>query len=370
MLRHLLACALVLGGQVAAAEDTWNEVERVVAVGDVHGDYDQLVTVLRDARLVDEKLAWSGGRAHLVQTGDRIDRGPDSRKVMDLLMRLEKEARKASGAVHSLLGNHEAMNVLGDFRYVSPEEFAAFETPDSQRLLDDLFARFLKDRKSQKLPPPTESEIAAWRQEHPRGYVEYRAAFSPKGAYGSWLVRQNSFIQIGDTLFLHGGLSPKYGDWSLGDINDRIRQELRDADPLAALMSRDPDGPLWFRGLARGSADLASHLDAVLRRHGGKRMVVGHTPTEGLVLPRYGSRLLQIDVGLAKVYGGPPAALVLENGAAFALHRGHRIALPEADGAPVLRYVREVATLEPDPRRLAALIESLEAALSATPTLP
>jgi hypothetical protein len=367
--RRLLACALILGGHSAAAEDSWNKVERVVAVGDVHGDYAQFVTVLRDARLVDEKLAWSGGRAHLVQTGDRIDRGPDSRKVMDLLMRLEKEAKKASGAVHSLLGNHEAMNVLGDFRYVSAGEFAAFETPDSQRLLDDLFARFVKDRKSQKKPPPTEAEIATWRQEHPRGYVEYRKGFSSKGSYGSWLVRQNSFIRIGDTLFLHGGLSPTYGDWSLGDINDRIRQELRDADPLAALMSRDPDGPLWFRGLARGHADLAGHLDEVLRRHGCKRMVVGHTPTEGLVLPRYGGRLVQIDVGLARFYGGPPAALVLEDGAAFALHRGHRIALPEEDGAATLRYVREVAALEPDPRRLTALVASLEAALSATPTL-
>ncbi|HEY6552872.1 MAG TPA: metallophosphoesterase, partial [Vicinamibacteria bacterium] len=146
----VLACALVLASQAAAAEDSWTKVDRVVAVGDIHGDYDQFVTVLRDAGLVDGQLAWSGGRAHLVQTGDRIDRGPDSRKVMDLLMRLEKEAKKASGAVHSLLGNHEAMNVLGDFRYVTPEEFAAFETPNSQRLLDDLFARLLKDRKSQK----------------------------------------------------------------------------------------------------------------------------------------------------------------------------------------------------------------------------
>jgi hypothetical protein len=164
-------------------------------------------------------------------------------------------------------------------------------------------------------------------------------------------VRQNSFIRIGDTLFLHGGLSPKYGDFSLGDINERIRLELRDADPLAALMSRDPDGPLWFRGLAQGDPALAKSLDEVLRRTGCKRMVVGHTPTEGLVMPRYGSRLLQIDVGLSRVYGGPPAALVLEGGGAFALHRGRLLALPQEPGEPVLRYVREVAALEPDPRR-------------------
>jgi hypothetical protein len=363
------AIALALVGALASPEDTWSKVDRVVAVGDVHGDYDQLVTVLRDAGVVDTQLAWTGTRAHLVQTGDRIDRAPDSRKVMDLLMRLEKEARKAGGAVHDLVGNHEAMNVLGDFRYVTPEEFAAFITPDSKRQEEALYARFLEEVKAEKKRPPTDEEISKWRQEHPPGYAEYRAAFSPKGDYGSWIVRQNAIIRIGDTLFLHGGLSTKYGDFSIGDINERIRQELRDADPRAALMSRDPEGPLWFRGLAQGDPALAKDLDEVLRRTGCKRMVVGHTPTEGLVMPRYGSRLLQIDVGLSKVFGGPPAALILEDGGAFALHRGRRIALPTEAGEPVLRYVREVAALEPNPQRFSALIASLEAALSATPAL-
>jgi hypothetical protein len=368
--RVLAAGVLALLATAAPAEDTWAKVERIVAIGDVHGDYDQLLTVLRDALLVDAQLAWSGGRTHLVQTGDRIDRGPDSRKVMDLFMRLEKEAKKAGGFVHPLLGNHEAMNVLGDFRYVTPEEFAAFLSPDSKRLQDGLFARYALDLRSEKKPKPTAEETAKWQQAHPLGYAEYRLALSSKGDYGSWLVRQNTVIRIGDTLFLHGGLSSKYGDFSLGDINERIRQELRESDPRAALMSRDPDGPLWFRGLAQGDPALAKDLDEVLRRTGCKRMVIGHTPTEGLVMPRYAGRVVQIDVGLSKVFGGPPAALVIEDGVPFALHRGHRIALPQEAGEPVLRYVREVVALEPDPRRFAPLIAGLERALSATPVLP
>jgi hypothetical protein len=362
----LAAGLLALAAAGASAEDSFGKVERIVAVGDLHGDYDQLLTVLRDAALVDKDLAWTGGRANLVQTGDRIDRGPGSRKIMDLLMRLEKEARKAGGAVHCLIGNHEAMNVLGDFRYVIPEEFAAFVTPDSKGTSDALFARFLEETRSEKKRPPTDAELLSWRQEHPPGYAEYKLAFSPKGDYGSWIVRQNAIIRIGDTLFLHGGLSKKYGDFSLGDINERVRQELRDADPKAALMSRDPDGPLWFRGLAQGDQALAGDLDEVLRRTGCKRMVVGHTPTEGVILPRYDGRLIQIDVGLAKVFGGPPAALVLENGRPSALHRGRLVPLPEA-GGDVLRYVREIAAAEPDPQRYAPLITSLERALSATP---
>ena len=92
----------------------WTGVERTVAVGDVHGDYDQLAAVLKSAGLIDEQGNWSGGKTHLVQNGDVLDRGPDSRKAMDLLMRLEKQAAEAGGYVHALIGNHEAMNVYGD----------------------------------------------------------------------------------------------------------------------------------------------------------------------------------------------------------------------------------------------------------------
>ncbi len=92
-------------------------------------------------------------------------------------------------------------------------------------------------------------------------------------------------------------------------------------------------------------------------------MVVGHTVTEGgLVFPRYDGRVVQIDVGLSKFYGGPPAALVLEEGKAFALHRGKRLLLPESDGEPLLRYVREVMALEPDPAKLRLLLSKLESA--------
>jgi TPR repeat protein len=106
--------------------DTWTGVSRVIAIGDVHGDYEQFVAVLESAGLIDGQGNWTGGATHLVQTGDVLDRGPDSRAVMDLLMRLEKQAAAAGGAVHCLIGNHEAMNIYGDLRYVSPGEFASY----------------------------------------------------------------------------------------------------------------------------------------------------------------------------------------------------------------------------------------------------
>jgi hypothetical protein len=357
---------------LAQAEDVFDAPPRLVAVGDVHGDYGQLVRVLQSAGLVDDKLAWAGGRAHLVQTGDRVDRGPDSRKVMDLVMRLEKEAKKAGGMVHPLTGNHEAMNVLGDLRYVSAREFAAFETPDSMPRREELWKRWRREQ-VRKGEGAADEDRAQFDKEHPLGFVEHRQAFSPSGVYGGWIARQNAVVRIGDTLFLHGGISPKYADFSLSDLNERVRQELREADPDTALLVRDPEGPLWFRGLAQGEeAPLAAHLDAVLKKHGCKRMVVGHTPTEGLlVMPRYGGRVVAIDVGLSAVYGGPPAALVLEEGRAFALHRGRRLPLPEGEGESLLDYVRAVTALEPDPARMQGLLGRLEAGLKvASPPSP
>src|SRR3981081_2430132 len=136
----------------------WTGVERIVAVGDVHGDYDQLVAVLRSAGIIDEQGNWNGGKTHLVQNGDVLDRGPDSRKAMDLLMRLEKQASEAGGYVHALIGNHEAMNVYGDLRYTSPGEFAAFRDESSEKVRE---AAFQKEH-------PADRE--AWEKQHPLGY--------------------------------------------------------------------------------------------------------------------------------------------------------------------------------------------------------
>ncbi len=115
--------AVLLAGGVRAEESqpvAWQGIERVVAFADVHGAYAELTALLRSVGVVDEDLRWTGGRTHLVSLGDLLDRGADSRKVMDLLMRLQGEAATAGGRVHVVLGNHEAMNVLGDLRYVDP----------------------------------------------------------------------------------------------------------------------------------------------------------------------------------------------------------------------------------------------------------
>src|SRR5262245_36606216 len=108
-----LAVSLVAVPRTADPPCEFEGVERIVAVGDIHGAFNALVDILRTAGIIDQRQRWTGGRAHLAQLGDVVDRGPDSRKVLDLYRRLEREAASAGGRVHFLLGNHEVLRLTG-----------------------------------------------------------------------------------------------------------------------------------------------------------------------------------------------------------------------------------------------------------------
>ena len=122
------------------------------------------------AGVIDQDRHWSGGRTHLVQLGDVVDRGPDSRKALDFLMSLEKEAAAAGGQVHALIGNHEVMRMLSDMRYVTPGEYAAFATPDSAATREEIVNRQPENIREQLM------------KELPLGSIEMRRAFLRAGA--------------------------------------------------------------------------------------------------------------------------------------------------------------------------------------------
>jgi hypothetical protein len=350
-----LCAAVVLTGRLAPADHpdrgsrnrsaqqagVWSGVERIVAVGDVHGDYDQLVTVLKTAKLIDDQLNWTGGKTHLVQTGDILDRGPDSRKAMDLLMRLEKQAADAGGYVHALIGNHEAMNVYGDLRYTSPGEFAAFVDPNSKEPADP---------------------------SHPPGYAEHQRQLSPSGYYGKWIVNHDTIIKINDSLFLHGGISQKYASMKIRDINDRVREELKsDTAKLQGSMVKDGDGPLWYRGLATADPVLEPLVDKIRKNFGVERIVVSHTYADAAITPRFGAKVILLDIGLSRVYDGigKVGCLVVEGPQVYVLHRGTRLELPTDSGKDLLRYLKQAAALDPPPSPLNKRIAELETRLGA-----
>src|SRR5512141_2016883 len=111
-LAGVLACSAPCRAADPPAQSAWQDAGRIVAFADVHGAYDDLVGLLQASGVIDKSLRWSAGRIHVVSLGDMLDRGADSRKVMDLLMRLQGEATAAGGQLHIVLGNHEAMNLL------------------------------------------------------------------------------------------------------------------------------------------------------------------------------------------------------------------------------------------------------------------
>lgn len=353
----LVAAVAVLlclfGGGSVAAQDVFDKVSRVVAVGDVHGGFDEFVAVLRSAGVIDGRNRWSGGSTHLVQTGDVPDRGPASRKVFDLLMDLEKQAPKAGGRVHALIGNHEVMNLIGDLRDVSDAEFGAFRTGDSAAIRDRAF-ELLADP-ARKAEPGYRD---AWNQDHPLGWVEHRQAFGPKGKYGKWLRTHNAIVRVGDLLLMHGGLSAKYADLTLAQVNARVRQELDDPALLQGGMAVDEEGPLWYRGLAREpEAAIAPLVERLLQQHAVRHIVIGHTILAPAIVPRVNGKVVAIDVGLSAVYGGPPACLIAEEGRVFALHRGQKVELPQ-DGN-VRAYLEKIAALDPQPSPLLKLMDAL-----------
>ena len=305
-------------------------VERIVAVGDVHGAYDRFVEILQKAGVVDARARWIGGRTHLVQLGDILDRGPDSRKVLDLVRALEEQARSAGGAVHALIGNHEVMRMLGDLRYTTPGEFAAFVTQQSERTRSVFIGQSPK------------ADRDRLNKETPLGWVEMRAAMGRRGDYGPWLRTHDAVVRINGILFLHGGISAKVAGRSCSDINATVRRELgadedeTRADPLASLAA-SADGPLWYRGEAQEPDTFEPAFDNILRDQHARAMVVAHTVVPGgRIRTRFGDRLFLIDTGMQPAYvpDGRASALVVEGNTVTAVYTDSRDSLELPGDAP------------------------------------
>jgi hypothetical protein len=356
--------ALLLGAMLArgqAIPDSFKGVERIVALGDVHADYERFTAVLRQAGLVDANNLWTGGKTHLVLCGDLVDRGSNSARVLDLVMALEPQAIKAGGRVHALVGNHEAMNLAGDLRYVPAEDYVGYRQPNSEQIRANQMQARLENLKSEGASPPDQ---AAWEKqyisEHPLGWVERVLAFLPNGKYGKWLLQQNAVVRINDALFLHGGISSQYAKRSLKSINEEVRAELAKADRARGGITQDEAGPLWYRGLMldeESNETTARLVGRLLEEFNVQHIVVGHTANPA-ILPRFDGRVLGIDVGLARVMGGPVAYLLIDKGTYYAVHQGRQLALPAKGGSSTLEYLRSAAALDPPGSRLRVLIDN------------
>ena len=291
---------------------------RIVAIGDLHGDHGAFRAIVEAAGLVGPDGAWIGDNAILVQTGDVPDRGPDSLLILRDLMRLQGEAAASGGRVVALIGNHEAMNVIGDLRYVHDGEYAVFRDnrSGSRRrryylLHQDEIERAYRRRE----PVLSEDQIRRlWVEETPRGAMELLEAWGPEGEIGQWLVGNPAVALVEGTLFAHGGISEIYAALPITEINARVAAAIAARDDSPQSIISDPAGPLWYRGYflreEQGEVTLvppeeaAPEIDLILATYDARRIVVGHTTSLGGIRILLDGRLIGIDTGISAHYGG------------------------------------------------------------------
>ena len=262
--------------------------ERIVAIGDLHGDLEHAREVLQLAGATDEEDRWIGGDLVVVQVGDVLDRGDGERPIIELLDRLADEASSAGGALVVLLGNHEIMNVVADYRYVTDGAFDSF---------DDLGAGTVAPAALHDIPLAERGRAAA---------------FLPGGPVARWLARHDVAVTVGDTLFVHAGLLPEHADHDLGELNHDAREWMLIDDLEIPALLDDEDGPVWTRAYATDEDVDCEVLQSALERFGVHRMVIGHTVQEDGVTSACDDRLFRVDVGLSAYYGGPVQALEIE----------------------------------------------------------
>lgn len=246
--------------------DSFQGVEKIAAISDIHGQFDIFKTLLVNNKVIDQSLNWSFGKGHLVITGDIFDRGDTVTEALWLIYKLEQQALAAGGKLHYLLGNHEYMVLRDDQRYLHPKYVHAV-------------SHFNNDLRQQ---------------------------YSNNSVLGRWLRSKSTIISINGFIFLHGGIHQDFLDLklSLEQANSEFRKTIGLGKKALKenptwLTLHGSNGPIWYRGYFRDDALNASQVDAVLSQLNAKKVIVGHTsmPT---IETRFNSKVIAIDSSIKR----------------------------------------------------------------------
>lgn len=268
--------------------------KRVVAIGDLHGDYEVTQQAIILSGVMNSNHDWIGKDTYLVQVGDQLDRGDGEKEIIDLLEKLKVKALKAGGDVIVLNGNHETMNIYADFRYVSAGGF-------------DPFNKFYNSKYFYK------GDLLSKLESIP-SYQRGRAvAFHPGGPLATILSTHNTVVVIGSTLFVHGGITSHYSQFGLDRINEEVSQWMRGKSSIPQFVS-DPEGPFWSRYFSEGiDEQKCLVLDEILKNLNLKRMVVAHTAQLEGINSACDQKIWRVDTGLSQYYGGSLEVLEILN---------------------------------------------------------
>ncbi len=244
---------------------SYQKTNKIFAVSDIEGNYYSFVNLLIGNKITDEKLNWIYGTAHLVLNGDFVDRGEYATQVLWLIYKLEQEASAAGGHVHFILGNHEAMNLEGNYKYVKEKH---------QRLAMNL-------------------------------EITKEDFFNDNNELGRWMRSKNVIERIGDVLFTHGGISKEFlkERLELEEINKIAQSNYGkrfDNDTLTtANLLFGRYGPLWYRGLVTDyryypKASLEK-VNSFLEFYSSEKIVIGHTIIDDISTD-YNDKVIRIDL--------------------------------------------------------------------------
>jgi hypothetical protein len=265
--------------QKADYRQNYNEVDSIIAVSDVHGQFEKYTKILQANGVIDNDLNSKFGKGHLVYLGDAFDRGDKVTELLWHLFALEKQAEKAGGMVHVLLGNHDDMAISGDQRYMNK-----------------------KYRKVEELTK-----------------TNYADLYSTNSVLGKWLRSKPVMITINDILFVHGGISM---DMVRLKLTVKQANNLFSGKILGKAIAPDnknkkvellagDNGPLWYRGFFEDSTFSENRLDSILNFYDSKHIVVGHTTFENIKV-LYDSKIIGIDAGLG--YNQPGEVFIYKKG--------------------------------------------------------
>ncbi len=261
--------------------------KRIVAIGDLHGDWNATITSFKVAKLIDNNFNWIAipKSTFVVQLGDQVDRlsrtnlktdEASEKKIFDFLDNLHKQASSYGGAVLSIIGNHELMNVMGDMRYASPMSIKDFGT--------------IYDR------------IDAFK---PGGEIARRFACT-----------RNVIIKIGNFLFVHGGILPKHCKLSIQEINRIMKNYLlnkinTENHKYFDQLFLEENSLLWTRKLS-GENVKCSKLNKVFKTYNVNNIVVGHTPQLNGITSECSNKIWRVDTGMSRAFSNKPIIQVLE----------------------------------------------------------
>lgn len=293
-------------------QHTYKTQDKIFATSDIEGNFNTFYSLLVGNKIMDQNFNWIYGKGHLVIAGDMIDRGSNVIPCLWLLYKLEKDAATKGGKVHYILGNHDVMNLQNDIRYV-----------DSKYIE---LAKILSEKKDKK--------------------EAYKHLMSNNNILVNWIKSKNTVEKIGNTLFLHGGISEEIVDAgiSIEEMNMLVRANIHknlyknSGNNEIANLVLGRLGPLWYRGLVKDYKKYykkiePSSINRILEFYKVDHIVIGHTIVANEVTSDFDGRVIRIDIKHpSEKFTGKSQALLIENNNYFKVNdNGDRLELEFTD---------------------------------------